>query len=427
LDRTLNAALGLAAHLDFLRSAQEDYWNWDDTRRHPIPAGFTAEDAWQAITFSRHSTLRVLPFRTVQGEPFRYMLHDRVMEDAYHVDALGSSALGLVDPRAAAGRQAEHLVHGMMEEAVHSSLIEGAVITRQQGRDFLEQGRRPKTLGERMVFNNFRTIEMLATVATQPLTVPLICDIHRMITDGTLEDPADGGRIQRPLEKRVVVGDLEGAIHQPPAAEELPDRLDALCAFANAETPWMPAVFRSVLLHFQLGHDHPFVDGNGRTARALFYWSMLRREQWMVRYLSISPEIHRAAPAYARAYVNSEQTGDVTYFLLYHLRILRRAMEALAARIRERQARLDEAERRVDGWPELNLRQRLIVTEAIRHPDRSFDARTCASRHGVTLQTAHTDLRQLTAWGLLTMRSVRRRFVFTGVSDLAARIRRGAP
>ena len=47
-------------------------------------------------------------------------------------------------------------------------------------------------------------------------------------------------------------------------------------------------MIRSIILHFWLAYDHPFVDGNGRTARALFYWSMLRHGYWLFEFISIS-------------------------------------------------------------------------------------------------------------------------------------------
>ena len=61
-------------------------------------------------------------------------------------------------------------------------------------------------------------------------------------------------------------------------------------------------VIRSILLHFWVAYDHPFVDGNGRNARALFYWSMLRHGFWLAEFFSISHEILKAPRKYYRAF-----------------------------------------------------------------------------------------------------------------------------
>ncbi len=47
-------------------------------------------------------------------------------------------------------------------------------------------------------------------------------------------------------------------------------------------------VIRAILLHFMLAYDHPFVDGTGRTARALFYWSMAHQGYWLMDFISIT-------------------------------------------------------------------------------------------------------------------------------------------
>ena len=76
----------------------------------------------------------------------------------------------------------------------------------------------------------------------------------------------------------MVVADNQGEVlHVPPPAEELPERLQRLCDFANgaSDTAYVPPVVRAIVAHFMLAYDHPFVDGNGRTARLLLYWSML--------------------------------------------------------------------------------------------------------------------------------------------------------
>jgi Fic family protein len=77
----------------------------------------------------------------------------------------------------------------------------------------------------------------------------------------------------------------------PLANPDLPERMRALCAFANMRTGvdgFVHPIVRAIILHFMLAYDHPYVDGNGRTARALFYWSALKDGYWLIEYVSIS-------------------------------------------------------------------------------------------------------------------------------------------
>ncbi|WP_083971277.1 Fic family protein [Demequina lutea] len=87
-----------------------------------------------------------------------------------------------------------------------------------------------------------------------------------MVTDGTLDHPEYAGRLQDDERERVSVGgDGDQLLHRPPPVTELPQRLDALCAFANGEgdAPYMPKVLRAITIHFMMGYDHYFEDGMG--------------------------------------------------------------------------------------------------------------------------------------------------------------------
>jgi Fic family protein len=62
-----------------------------------------------------------------------------------------------------------------------------------------------------------------------------------------------------------------------------------------------------------LGYEHPFEDGNGRTARALFYWSMLNQGFWLTEFLTVSKILRKAPAKYARSFLYTEQdSNDLT-------------------------------------------------------------------------------------------------------------------
>src|SRR5688500_8569447 len=107
-----------------------------------------------------------------------------------------------------------------------------------------------------------------------------------------------------------------------------------MCAFANGQSPehFVHPVVRAIILHFWLAYDHPFVDGNGRTARALFYWSMSHREYWLCEFLSISRIIKRRPSRYARSFLFTESDeNDATYFIMSQLTVISRAITHLHA------------------------------------------------------------------------------------------------
>ena len=181
-----------------------------------------------------------------------------------------------------------------------------------------------------MIVNDYHAMQRILEIKDNDLTKDLLFEIHSIVTDGTLENASASGRFRRP-EERIVVADPYGeTLHLPPPAAELDARIDALLDFSNNNdsASFTHPFLKSMILHFWLAYDHPFVDGNGRTARAIFYWSMLRHGYSLLEYISISKIILKAPVRYGMAFLYSEtDENDLTYFLHYHADIVLKAIE----------------------------------------------------------------------------------------------------
>jgi Fic family protein len=260
------------------------------------------------------------------------------------------------------------------------------------------------------------------------LTPGSIIELQRILTDGTLDNPDAAGRLQRPDEERIAVVDrIDGTVlHTPPPAEQLPGRLQALCDFANeGDSPerFTHPVLRAILLHFWLAYDHPFEDGNGRTARALFYWSMRTHGYWLVEYLSISRILRHAPGQYTRSFVLTEtDERDTTYFIAYQLDVIERAVEQLHDYLRQKISDVRDVEALLKNSAELNHRQCALLANALHLPGATYTFLTHAASHGVTHETARTDLLALVEMGFLEQRRQGRRYTFTPPADLAERL-----
>lgn len=240
---------------------------------------------------------------------------------------------------------------------------------------------------------------------------------------------AEVGRFRR-ADETVTVQDVGtgDVLHVPPDTAALPARLEALCAFANdtSDDAFLHPVVRAIALHFALAYEHPFVDGNGRTARALFYWSMLRSQYGLTEFLSISRIIQRAPAQYSRAFLHVEtDSGDLTYFVVHQLEVLRRAVDELREYLRIKGEEVREADQLLRAGAELNLRQRALLAHALRHPGRRYTIEWYRNENGVVYQTARTDLLALARAGLLDQAKAGRAFVFDVPQDLRKRLQRG--
>ena len=409
-----------------------DYLNWDDMRYRQPPDGLTTEQWWLGTVFARGKLRREQPLLDGSGSPFGVCMIDRIWESLHRIDQTAAGQILADDPVASPGSGDRYIVRSLIEEAIASSQLEGASTTRAVAKQMLLAGRDPRDLDERMIFNNYAAINDVRRLVSDdtPFSVTALRRLHRVITDDTLEDPLDAGRLQQPGELRVAVvyrqPGYERIIHRPPPAEQLPERLQALCAFANGETGsgFMHPVVRAIIVHFWLAHDHPFVDGNGRLARSMFYWSMLRSKYWLTEYLAISAILRDDPIRYSEAFLRTEtDNNDLTYFIMFQLDMIEQSITRLEAYLKRKRTEVRELEAHFRGHLTLNHRQRAVLSAAIRDPFASFYIATHQRRHQVAYLSARNDLIGLEELGLLRRTRDGRALRFVPPHDLVDRLR----
>lgn len=409
------------------------YDHWDHVRHLTPPEGLDPERWWAAIKLARAGLERSIPLTDKQGQPFTLSLTGNMQRQLHFLDreAAGSiQASGLVDEGTTRKR---YLMRSLIEEAMTSSQLEGASTTRQIAKEMLGTGRAPRDRSEQMIHNNYVMMQSLRRRQERSLSVDLILEIHRELMHEALDDPSQAGRL-RTAEDNVVVQDRLDphiVLHVPPRAAELPQRLQALCDFANAvnEVEFLHPIVRAIAIHFQVGYDHPFCDGNGRTARALFYWSMLRSGYWLSEYVSISSVLRKAPAPYIRSYLHAESDGtDMTYFVAHQLNVIIEAVEGLRGYLARKGKERSQAESLLrPGSPlgaRLNHRQRALLLHAIRNPDSVYEIAGHQASHRVTYPTARSDLLGLVKLGLLDQERRGKAFVFTPALEMSARLKR---
>ncbi len=412
----------LARAVASVNVAQEPYLPWERFRFHNPPEDLTVAQWWVATVVQRDGHKRNLPLLDLKGVPFGYAIPDEVLRLVTQVASKAGGKIGTAEPVTNPETRETYVVRSLMEESITSSQLEGAATTRRVAKEMLRSGRTPRGKSEQMIWNNYQAMLFILDHRAEPLTSSLIRELHGIVTLNTLDDPRDAGRLQDAGDVRVHVGTPDGDfLHTPPPAAELPERLQALCDFANGTDengPWLHPVLRSIAIHFMVGHDHYFVDGNGRLARALFYWSMLHQGMWLTEFITISTILKRAPVQYAHAYLNTEYQSDLTYFFIHHLKVLNRAFDELDAyldtKVREqRTVRSHLSGRHTD----FNHRQLAVLERALSDPTAEFTVTSHANSHHVTPETARTDLAALAEAGALTRGKRGRAFVWRPATD----------
>lgn len=402
------------------------YIHWDQLRHRAPPEGLTSEHWWAAIKLARSGILQALPLLDKNGNPFKIGIPESILIDLHHIDKDAAGKIqGTAEVTTSENRD-RYLFQSTIEEAITSSQLEGAATTRRIAENMLREGRKPRDHSERMIFNNFQAMELIRSIKNEPITPDRILELHRILSEGTLENPADSGRLRMTDDVHVADNRDGNIIHQPPSYRELEERLKRLCNFANAaegSKPFVHPVLRAILLHFMIGYDHPFVDGNGRTARALFYWSIAKSGYWLMEFISISHYLRKAPSQYVRAYLYTEtDDSDTTYFLIHQLDVIRKAIRGLHEYLSRKVDEQKSTERLLAGSSkirsQLNHRQVALLTHALKHPGEVYKIEAHQRSHAIVYQTARSDLLTLTELGLLEKQKIKNLFIFQAPNNL---------
>ena len=380
------------------KKIEDEYLYWDKVK-YLTPKGVDPQLFWGAVKMKRQMQLQTIRFGKYT---FSFMITPLMQSLLHEFDLkMGGSlsANGVISPR---DRQI-YLVNSIMEEAIASSQMEGASTTRKVAKDMLRKELRPKNRSQQMIVNNYATIKQLVEEKGQVLDLNMLLDIHRSITTNTLDNPEDEGRL-RQTDDIYVIDAITGSVaHTPPSHTEIEELLHDLFAFASDKdkSNFIHPIIKGIILHFMLAWIHPFVDGNGRTARSLVYWYMLKKDYWMTEYLSISRVIYKNKKRYERMFLYTEADHmNMTYFIQHNLQVMKKAYEDLktylSVKMEERNSVLQYCD--IEG---INERQMQILKIINDTPSLVLSSLEVSNRFGISDKTARTDLKVLTELGYL--------------------------
>ncbi|MEI9988750.1 MAG: Fic family protein [Rhizomicrobium sp.] len=405
------------------------YEHWEKVRFKPAPEPLAPDEAWVVMKMKRLVARRPLPFSDTKSQKFFYTQIGDFQRALHEIDSNARGLVGMPGAAATSENRDVYLQKSLLEEPFSSSVLEGAATTREVARKMIEEGRKPKTVGERMVLNNYRAMSFIREHRHEGLTPARVLELHRILTLDTLEKPEKVGVFRTAADDVRVVESLSGeTLHMPPPAGELPARLQALCDFANesdmGKAGFLHPVIRAIVLHFMLAYDHPFWDGNGRCARALFYWCVLKHGYWLLEYVSISAVIMRAPTKYGMAFLYSEtDEGDLTYFIDHQLGVIEQSLADLQKYLVEKTKELGDLGKALGRLEsQLNRRQLGIVQLALKSASARFEIQQHADSHHVSYLTARADLESLAKRRLLRKTKEGVKSVFLVPPDLRERL-----
>jgi Fic family protein len=389
---------------EFLSLEASRYFYWDKWKFVAEGWGVDPKKIWFLVKMHRLNSRKIV---ISDVEKFSFLLRIPLIaqQDLHELDKNLGGSLQAESIIPSVDRE-RYLISSLMEEAIASSQLEGAATTRKKAKQMLEENRKPRNNSEQMIVNNYMAMKWIVENRKEDFTAKNICSLHQILTRNTLSHREEEGAFRQDNEIRVVDNQTGKTLYTPPPFELLEQLIEDYCRFANSTEKgfFLHPIEKGIILHFIMGYIHPFVDGNGRTARTIFYWYLLKHDYWLIEYMSVSRIILNAKAQYARAYLYTElDENDLTYFIVYNLKCIRLALEQLRTYIGRKQAEKQQMLYMLRNT-DYNDRQIEIIQEIMRDSTAMFTVQQIETKFDVSNQTARNDLNALVEQGVLEAR-----------------------
>ncbi|TKG92003.1 Fic family protein [Puteibacter caeruleilacunae] len=393
---------------DELKNIDQRYLYWDDIKyRKNMPFDDSSKN-WMLVKLNRKMNYKVI---SIGKYSFYYYLTPNIQKDLHEFDLklIG----GIYENPITDHEKAVYLRNSLFEEAIASSQIEGAATTTRVAIKLLKSGRKPRNESEQMIFNNLRVINFIKQEKNRHLDIPFILEIQKIMTANTSAEDCSGELRTGPI---FVQDMVDGEVaHVPPEWEEVEGLLEEVCKFTNSDKDFFHPIIKASIIHFFMGYIHPFKDGNGRTARALFYWYLLKKGYSLMENISISRAILDSRIQYDKAFLKTENDdNDLTYFIIYSIKSLRVAFERLVRYCKNKKDERDQIDIMAYRLEKqgFNERQAAILGYLYFKKDKNVSLKSYSEKHKIVRQTARKDLSDLVKQGLLIENREGRNIIF---------------
>jgi Fic family protein len=231
--------------------------------------------------------------------------------------------------------------------------------------------------------------------------------LHSLTMQGLLDAPQVGEYREKQVVVKSASGGGSGVVFRPPVSVEVPLLVDEFLAWLTSDAAaQIHPIFQAAITHYQLVYIHPFIEGNGRTARAMASLVMYAKGYDFKRFFSIEQYFDSDVEAYYQALLSVQQTSaqDLTYWLEYFCYGLALEIE----KIKDQVLRLSkDLKLKEELGQQVALSERQIILLELLHNQgdiTSTDAQ--AALPNVSVDTILRDLKDLIDKGLIKKKGV---------------------
>lgn len=285
-------------------------------------------------------------------------------------------------------------------ETHHSTHIEGTALSLEQAQSILE-GKKVKGINrddEKELTNYKKAMDFIVRYLGKddPVTEGVIRELHKILVKDVRGGQADPGSY-RTIQNYVVDSRTQAIIYTPPPPLDVPALMREFVDWINAAKDISPILIAGIT-QFQFVHIHPFIDGNGRTARILSTMILYKMGYDFKQLFTISEYYDKDRPSYYQAIQSVRRSNmDMTAWLEYFVEGLRSQMADIRQKS-EQLIKLDAALQKIKRIGP-NLRQTRAVKYIIKNG--KITVNEYQSVASCIRRTAQRDLEELVAKGII--------------------------
>lgn len=386
----------------WINYSQQRYLSPDEIKYRIEQQSELTED-WPALSRKIVATRKIgaitLFLKSIEPR-FWFYPSDAIQKKIDQIERLGKDLYQQINAHATFKQ--DFLLDSRIEEAITSAIYEGAHSTRAQAEQLIASGQRPKDKDEWMLFNNFKAMKWVKENTGRPLSKEVILQLHKIVTENALEgdDVNFSGKFRN---DKIFVGPHEGINYKL-----IEVAIAEMIAITTNNPRYFHPLIKCILVHYFTAYIHPFFDGNGRTARALFYFKAMRNDLLYVELLSVSAYLKEHGTQYEGAFERVVKNDyDITYFIDFCLDSMFSSLNEVSRKVKYLLRMTDLRDRYGVSDHQVGLMQRMAL-----HKFRTVEIEEYAGQIGKSREFARQELKKLVDLDLIAELKVSKKLVY---------------
>lgn len=286
----------------------------------------------------------------------------------------------------------------LLRNAHSSTAIEGNKLTLEQVEALTEGKDVVATKKDKQeALNYIEALEKIPALAEKgKFKAADLLNIHRIITKDVMQNTADSGVFRNRqvfVGKRIFDGTTfkEVVEYMPPKTEEVPRLIQEFIDWLNLDKSWgLNPVLLAGVVHYEIARIHPFIDGNGRTARLLATKILYLSGFDHRKIFALDDYYDRDRQAYYAALKTAQQSnGDITLWLEYFTDGILYSVEEAKVAV------LKVSSKRKNGQPQIALTPKQMQIVEFINVNGKITNKDLQGLFKISAQAVHKELTKL--------------------------------